>query len=153
MGSEQGNHHVIRLLGPGDDASVQSLLHELLATKPVGFYWTWPGLQDELRKSVAHGLFVENTLVAFVLYRAIDSVNEIMTLATNPHHQGRGSMKKLLRILIDASGEATEWWLEVHANNLKALQLYQSLGFLLMNRRKGYYPDGGDALMMSLKRS
>ncbi len=39
--------------------------------------------------------------------------------------------------------------LEVHACNVAALGLYAAkLGFVQLGRRRGYYPDGGDAIIM-----
>ena len=42
--------------------------------------------------------------------------------------------------------------LEVRPSNREALPLYESLGFKVVGRRKGYYYDTGeDALVMELK--
>jgi ribosomal-protein-alanine N-acetyltransferase len=40
--------------------------------------------------------------------------------------------------------------LEVKASNQVALGLYGGLGFQQVGRRKGYYPDGSDALLLEL---
>ena len=41
-------------------------------------------------------------------------------------------------------------FLEVAEGNAAALGLYAAFGFVSMGRRRGYYPDGGDALTMGL---
>jgi ribosomal-protein-alanine N-acetyltransferase len=142
----------IRDLDSSDYFQLKSVLEQVLAGEAPGFNWPWLQVQAELASSRAKALFVDQELLAFVLYRQNQALFEVMTLATVPSQQGQGHMKKLLTELIDASGEGSEWWLEVHANNLKALHLYESLGFEIQTRRKQYYADGGDALLMSLKK-
>lgn len=39
--------------------------------------------------------------------------------------------------------------LEVRAKNSAAVALYEGLGFTLVGRRKRYYPDSEDALLMN----
>lgn len=40
--------------------------------------------------------------------------------------------------------------LEVRASNEAALNLYQKMGFIQVNVSKNYYPDGEDAIVMTL---
>lgn len=40
--------------------------------------------------------------------------------------------------------------LEVRASNEAALNLYQKMGFIQVNVSKSYYPDGEDAIVMTL---
>lgn len=146
------NQFEIRDIGSSDHFQLKSVLEQVLAGVPPGFNWPWLQVEAELTSSRAKALFIDQELMAFILFRQNQALFEVMTLATAPSRQGQGHMKKLLTGLIDASGEGSEWWLEVHANNLKALHLYQSLGFAIQSRRKQYYADGGDALLMSLKK-
>ena len=55
-------------------------------------------------------------------------------------------------------GQDAAWlWLEVRANNERALQVYKAQGFKLVSVRQDYYPKGPkangreDAIVMSLK--
>ena len=60
---------------------------------------------------------------------------------------GRLCMTKLLDLLADQSVE--ELWLEVRNDNVAARQLYLSMGALENGRRRRYYPDGTDAILMT----
>ena len=60
---------------------------------------------------------------------------------------GRLCMTKLLDVLADQSVE--ELWLEVRNDNIAARQLYLSMGARESGRRRRYYPDGTDAILMT----
>lgn len=95
---------------------------------------------------------VEGRLVAFIFYRHLGLAAEILSLAVHPDFRRQGHLKKLFQELIKSlksQAQVAEIWLEVHVLNAPAIQLYQTLGFTQQGRRKSYYPDGGDALLMS----
>jgi ribosomal-protein-alanine N-acetyltransferase len=75
---------------------------------------------------------------------------DIQTVAVRPDAQGRGVARLLLTALLDdVEGRgATHTLLEVRADNDRALGLYASLGFAPISRRRRYYPDGGDAIIL-----
>ncbi len=103
----------------------------------------------------------EGELLGFVLYLKLDDrpVNkykdealvilphiEIACLATLPEHQGKGVMSLLLNHLKLKSREV---WLEVHEDNLKAIEFYKSKEFQQVGIRKRYYFDGKNAILFS----
>jgi ribosomal protein S18 acetylase RimI-like enzyme len=53
----------------------------------------------------------------------------------------------------DGGKLGVELGLEVRADNLAALRCYKLCGFIEQGRRKGYYPDGVDAVLMGAARS
>ena len=66
----------------------------------------------------------------------------------------RGAARALLgSVLDDARRKSVELvFLEVRPTNVEALTLYESLGFRVIGRRKGYYFDTGeDALVMEAR--
>lgn len=75
---------------------------------------------------------------------------EIICLATAPRFQRQGVMELLLETL---RSRAREIWLEVHGGNGRAIAFYQKMGFVTVGRRKNYYKDGGEALLLSLESS
>lgn len=86
-------------------------------------------------------------------YAGIDhggDVADVMTIATAPGAQGRGVGRMLLdRLVADAADRGAEaLLLEVRADNDRARDLYARNGFTEINRRRGYYPGGVDALVM-----
>jgi [ribosomal protein S18]-alanine N-acetyltransferase len=96
----------------------------------------------------------ERELVAYALvWQILDEV-ELVAIATRPDQRRRGAGRMLMRALIDAvrKNGAVRVLLEVAANNAAALNLYESFGFQVFNRRPGYYAaTGDDALEMELK--
>ncbi|TVQ06397.1 MAG: ribosomal-protein-alanine N-acetyltransferase [Leptolyngbya sp. DLM2.Bin27] len=83
-------------------------------------------------------------------YWAILDEAHITVLAVDPRYQRRGLGKWLLvNLLIDAGERAlTRATLEVRPSNSRALALYESFGFETLGRRRRYYTDGEDALIL-----
>lgn len=77
----------------------------------------------------------------------------ILTIAVRPEDRGQGIGRWLLLYLIDEARQAgcVNIVLEVRPSNETALKLYESLGFVLISRRKRYYPDKEDALVLLLE--
>ena len=76
---------------------------------------------------------------------------EVLTVAVVPERRQQGLGAGLL---VRAGEEArrrgaVRMFLEVSTRNPAARGLYQQLGFQQVGRRKGYYADGSDALVMS----
>lgn len=78
--------------------------------------------------------------------------SDVMTIATLPRVRGRGLGRCLLEELVARSraAGAERLLLEVRADNTAARGLYDSAGFRLLQTRRGYYPGGGDALVLAL---
>ena len=75
----------------------------------------------------------------------------IATVASHPEWRGCGLGQWLMVALMDAAQErgARLITLEVRAGNLPAQQLYLKLGFEITGRRRRYYRDGEDGLIMT----
>lgn len=86
----------------------------------------------------------------FLLLRIVLDEAEIITIGTTAPRQGVG--QELMREGLDlaAAYAVKEMHLEVAATNAPAQALYARFGFTQVGRRKGYYPDGGDALTLRL---
>ncbi|MEE2526687.1 GNAT family N-acetyltransferase [Hyphobacterium sp. HN65] len=86
----------------------------------------------------------------FILVRRVADEAEILTLAVDPEHRRHGHARALLtsasEILI-ASG-TLKFFLEVSGGNTAAISLYSLAGFSQAGRRRAYYSDGSDALVM-----
>ncbi|MBI3961103.1 MAG: ribosomal protein S18-alanine N-acetyltransferase [Chloroflexi bacterium] len=77
----------------------------------------------------------------------------ILTIAVRPDFRGQGIGRwLLLHLLAEARGEGCDSVvLEVRPSNEAALRLYEKLGFVMISRRKRYYPDKEDALVLMLE--
>ncbi len=89
-------------------------------------------------------------MIGLGCYWAILDEAHITVLAVDPHYQRRGLGKWLLVNLLADAGERalTRATLEVRPSNSRALALYESFGFETLGRRRRYYADGEDALIL-----
>ncbi|WOD38669.1 ribosomal protein S18-alanine N-acetyltransferase [Nodosilinea sp. E11] len=90
------------------------------------------------------------TLMGLGCYWAILDEAHITVLAIDPRYQRRGLGQWLLvNLLEDACDRAlTRATLEVRPSNSRALALYESFGFDTLGRRRRYYSNGEDALIL-----
>ncbi|MFO1408553.1 MAG: ribosomal protein S18-alanine N-acetyltransferase [Steroidobacteraceae bacterium] len=82
--------------------------------------------------------------------------SHVLNLCVDTRLRGRGIGRQMLMLLLERSRDAgmTEVFLEVRPSNAMALALYQSVGFVQVGVRKGYYQaDEGreDALVLRLQ--
>ena len=84
----------------------------------------------------------------------LDSENqwELLRIGVLPDFRGFGLAKRLIQSALQGSWQGTpdRVLLEVAQTNESARALYESCGFLIINRRKNYYMDS-DALIMERK--
>ena len=74
---------------------------------------------------------------------------EIHTVGVDPAHQGRGIGRRMMADLLDFAGPDAVVFLEVRTDNVAAIGLYTSLGFVTVGVRRRYYrASGADAYTM-----
>lgn len=78
---------------------------------------------------------------------------EIQNVAVDPRWRRRSIGRRLLEFVLEdaRASESERVLLEVRAGNEAALALYRSFGFRVNGRRRRYYDDGEDALLMELR--
>lgn len=78
------------------------------------------------------------------------SLARLYSLAINPEAKGQGLGFQLMQALETEAktAECRFIRLEVHINNAAAIALYRRNGYRQLGERKGYYQDGGTALLM-----
>ena len=107
------------------------------------FGWTMQNLQSALASgwlvtaAVADGDIVGCAVVMQVIDEA-----ELLEIAIDPVHQGRGFGKALLaEVMTAARARAVRvMHLEVRIGNTRALTMYEKAGFRRVGLRRGYYP-------------
>ncbi len=135
-------------------------LREVLAIESGSFSppWTEEMFLGELaRGAVTRALVLEEReggawiIRGFVLAWLVEDELHVNDLAVEADHRRRGLAGRLIKELISLAvrGGARFATLEVRAGNLPAIALYTRNGFALTGRRRGYYPDGEDALILS----
>ena len=88
----------------------------------------------------------------FVLARAVAGEAEILTIAVDPAAQRGGLGTALLGAAMEAAAGhgAAVLFLEVSERNAPARALYARAGAERVGLRRGYYPDGSDALVLRI---
>ncbi len=103
--------------------------------------------------SYARVMEVDGVIVAYATFRVIFDEAHLFNIGVGPEYRGRGYSKILLTRVLEESlkygGEMM--FLEVRATNEPARKLYESYRFYPIGRRKGYYEDGEDAVVMECK--
>ena len=92
-----------------------------------------------------------NVLVSFIFYTRLSEEDlEIWNLSVEPQFWGKGLADKMLEFLQVEAGEPYQQiLLEVHEKNAAAIRLYQRNHWKITHRRKNYYQDKGDAVLMT----
>ena len=105
-------------------------------------------LEDEV--NAGHVLLAEadGQLAGFLAYKLVIDEIEIMRLAVAGKLRRQGIAEALLKCLLAEKG-VSQVHLEVRADNLAAIALYEKVGFKHNRIRKKYYSDGCDALVMN----
>ncbi len=85
-----------------------------------------------------------------ILARTIADEAEVLTLAVDPAAQRSGIGRALLSQTLRTAQQrgAVAVFLEVAFSNTPARALYADAGFVQVGSRRGYYPEGGDALVL-----
>ncbi len=134
-------------------------LDEVLAIERASFQTPWSrgAFRYELTQNrVARSLVVRagGQLVGYLCLWEIGHEIHVTNVAVHPSFRRRGVGRALLgNVLEDARRNGVELvFLEVRPTNTEAVALYESFGFRVIGRRKGYYFDTGeDALVMEAR--
>ena len=89
--------------------------------------------------------------LAMALIRAIAGEAEILTIAVPEARRGEGLGRRLVEAGMEAARRAgaERMYLEVSTANAPAEALYRKCGFEDAGRRRRYYRDGSDALVLA----
>jgi len=98
-----------------------------------------------------------NRLRGFALSRLAADEAEILTIAVDPGWRHRGVGRDLMREHVQRAAltGAKAMFLEVDADNVAAIKLYNRFGFVKVGERSGYYrrPDGKPATALVMRRN
>ena len=129
-------------------------LDALLSLEQRCYHFPWSRQQfvDEFDNSVASidVALVEQQIAGYLCSWLICGELQIQNLATSPHYRRLGIGQGLLEYVIERSRRQGlgAVWLEVREDNQAAIKLYLRCGFDVRGRRKKYYQDGMDALLL-----
>jgi ribosomal-protein-alanine N-acetyltransferase len=121
--------------------------------------WSASQYKEEFSSHTRHFVVAVDELESIIGYAGVFAPGaveaDILTVGVVPEHRGKGIAKELMALITDwatAQG-STAMMLEVKTDNLEAIGLYESLGYLKLNVRKDYFGAGLDAQIMRLELS
>ena len=132
------------------DASRLSQLHG------ASFHRGWGEAEFEVmlseRNTLVHRLRMGRKTIGFAVSRLAADEAEILSIAVDPGHRGRGlSRGLLLTHLGHLAGRGVRTvFLEVEENNQPARRLYQRAGFGIAGRRERYYREASGEQLNAL---
>ena len=108
--------------------------------------WSADGVLEELTGDRRTALVADQDgrVVGYVVTLDSGDVVDLQRVAVHPAHRRRG----LARELLAAAGTGSRMLLEVASGNEPALAFYAAEGFTEIHRRRRYYRDGADAVVM-----
>ena len=120
--------------------------------------WSNQTLNELLEQDSIQLMLVINTanyeVIGYCLYQVIFEQAEILRIGTHPNYQRQGIASKIFAKLnkVLQAQQVEALLLEVRADNIPAIALYEQQGFMMIHRRKDYYRLGLqsaiDALIM-----
>lgn len=126
--------------------------------------WTYQALVELLKQESISMLVVyeennkkggaDNNVIGYCLYQVVFEQAEILRIGTHPDCQRQGIASQLFVRLNKelTSNQVESLMLEVRADNIPAIALYEQQGFAVIHQRKGYYQSphqpAVDALIM-----
>lgn len=130
-------------------------LEQVLAIERASYPLPWleQHFIDELNAANATPLTAfdpDGRVVGYICALQVLDEGHILNVAVDPACRGMGVGRLLVqRVLDDCRAQGAAFVsLEVRVSNLAAITLYQQLGFVETGRRKRYYENGEDALLM-----
>jgi ribosomal-protein-alanine N-acetyltransferase len=132
-----------------------SLDRELFPYSP----WTTGQYKEEFSSPTRHFVVALDEQHSIIGYAGVFAPGateaDILTVGVVPDHRGKGIATALMALITDwASAQgSTAMMLEVKADNVAAIGLYESLGYSKLNVRKDYFGAGLNAQVMRLELS
>lgn len=93
---------------------------------------------------------VQNKMIGLIVWQCVLDEMELHLIGTAPQYQRQGVATQLLKQMFQAAfvQKITKIFLEVRISNDAALNLYQQNGFIIVGKRKNYYRNQEDAIVM-----
>lgn len=105
--------------------------------------WSVNSIRNELDNPLSLWLVAVDAskVVGYVGSQSVLGWADMMNLAVAPEYRKQGIARKLITVLIEKlkENEVSCLTLEVRVSNLAAVTLYNSMGFVEVGRRPGYY--------------
>jgi [ribosomal protein S18]-alanine N-acetyltransferase len=130
-------------------------LEQVLEIESASFSrpWTRTHFLDEIESSLSDptvAVLADGSIAGYLCLKQVVDEAEILDVAVRGALRGKGIGRLLVQHALSASGSrgASFVSLEVRVSNEEAIALYRRAGFREIGRRKRYYENGEDAILM-----
>ena len=116
-------------------------------------YWSVKMFEKILIDNSNESIWVygeDSSIFGFIIDSRFDDEINILNIAIDKSHQKMGHGSNMLLDYLRIIPEKCTIFLEVNENNYNALSIYKKHCFKKINKRKSYYNDGSDAIIMKL---
>ena len=132
-----------------EDLEAVARLEEMCFSIP----WSNTAIEEAFANELYRFVAVEEkgVIVGYANFRIVADEGEIERVAVHPDSRRRGYGRKLMEAMVEYSRKkgVRDMTLDVRVNNEKAINLYESCGFVEEGRRKDYYREPTeDAIIM-----
>ena len=93
-------------------------------------------------------MIARDNMIGYLFSHVVDDDVQILNIAIDIPFQHKGYGEQLLSYFLDQFNTDSSIHLEARKSNFPAINLYLKFGFHETGTRKGYYPDGEDAIIM-----
>ena len=117
-------------------------------------HWTFGMVEKELENISGQTTWIieeSSAILGYCMMRIFCNEANITNMAIKSSRQKQGLGSFLLDHVLNQLPIKSSVFLEVKEGNLSAINLYQRLGFKVINLRSNYYKDGKTALIMHLE--
>jgi len=114
--------------------------------------WSKQSIKNELNRISCSSNFISKKndhLIGYCFSHIIDKEVHILNMAIDIPYQHRGNGKEFFNLIFKEYLEFANVFLEVKKTNFPAINLYLNFGFEEIDRKKMYYSDGQEAIVMS----
>lgn len=109
---------------------------------------------EELSQGPMYFIRLGDKIIGTVSYsRKEDGSVYLNGLAIDPDFQGQGVGRAVMEQFLDQVKDAPRVWLVVHPDNTRAIELYQSFGFSITDRKEDYHGDGEPRIILTRDQS
>lgn len=133
-------------------------LQELLTLERASFPhpWSEEHILNEIDSPHSFPLLArreDGSCAGYICPMLVLDEGQILNVAVQPSCRGKGIGRMLLEAALELFRKkgATVVHLEVRPTNATAISLYTRCGFITSGRRKAYYENGEDAILMKLE--
>ena len=121
--------------------------------------WSKNLFMEEMKNPFAYCFIIQikgisnHPVIGYICFRNIEDESELLNICVHPQYRQMGIAKKLMQFYIEFCGKRKikTFYLEVNALNQPAIHLYHLFFYQSLGRRKKFYQEKFDALLMVKK--